>query len=51
MKNTRTDPAVKQSAFVRPYSVFAEHRSFKAPPHEMLRPPTPFLSQFVGVSA
>ena len=40
MKNTRTEPAVKQSAFVRPYSVFAEHRSFKAPRTECsaLRP-------------
>ena len=50
MKNTRTDPAVKQSAFVRPYSVFAEHRSFQGL-NGMLRPPDRFLSQFVGVSA
>lgn len=43
MKNTRTEPDVKQSAF-------AEHRSFQGL-NGMLRLPARFLSQFVGVSA
>lgn len=43
MKNARTNPDMKQSAF-------AEHGSFQNP-NGMLRPPARFLSQFVGVSA